>query len=886
MENIDQKNQNNETPEEELPSSLYSQLNRGNLTQKQHSELTELGQELQKPELSFLKELQGTFGNNIDICLVGGIIRDKLLGKEAKDYDFVVSFDQQLYENPDDARQAFENFFEKNYPGRLRLVGENFGVYKFDAGEELGQIDIAFPRNEWALDNESRGGKSSFEVQSDPLMSVEEDLSRRDLNINAMALRVKNLEDPDSFEFLDSFEGIESLENREIKAVGNPEDRFNDDYSRIFRAIRFASKYDFDIEEETWQAIGKIATEDKINKKDEEGKFLLKRETIASELCKALYHNPGKTLDLITDTFAKNDEWQETSILKEIAPYLLEEVRLQGFNNQKKDRIKVETDQSALPVENRDWYIQTFGRPAGKEEITLEKVKKGRFYRDHFGAPKKYDPNNPPKIIDPPNQEELERSRQIKEKSLERAAKMFELAREQEIDLSLEETFAILFHNSGQTPRLAQKNPKTGKTNYPGHHRLSAAYWNKFYRNFHLFSIPENPPQYKADNCHAARIIHDIPKVYSILSGHNWEESQKPREDLLLKLFDLFPQGVNDPLLTVIKLDIEATENISPKTQESLGKLEKFLQEKYENLETDFGSLEEKLNELITPGKIHQEFFIPPGPLVNELQRVAKSEFAKYLFSLKNREEYSSEKAKNIIFTAIATHEKTRYEWRQMAGSSLLENFLGEELEKAGQTGREESIKALKDQFQKEVISLIEKSAYEKYMQTDSQNYPYENELRERLSHPEHFIAKQVKLLLFKDPQKLAEIIKQDTELQDKKIAPDFNKKKLVQEKPKNKTFKFFDAYLPEIANLVGKEQPENLHAEGDVFEHTFKALEAMNEFDESGQFQADLKTAAAVLLHDGEKPEKMDSTRRRTESLSSATRISKKKRFPMFCAH
>lgn len=251
-----------------------------------------------EPELEFLHDFFKEFPQS-NIYLVGGMVRDAALGvkKMAKDFDFVannIDLDKLI------------NFLEQR--GSVDLVGRNFGVLKFmPTDSKLTEpIDIALPRTETAGGS---GGYRDFNVQSDPKLKIEDDLSRRDFTINAMALDIKN------GKIIDPYTGLADLANGELKAVLNPEERFTEDYSRMLRALRFATRFNFKIEDKTWQAITKLAPNinetRKINKKSER---IVPTETIAKEFLKTLELNPIKCLEL----------YKQSGFLKELLPELLE----------------------------------------------------------------------------------------------------------------------------------------------------------------------------------------------------------------------------------------------------------------------------------------------------------------------------------------------------------------------------------------------------------------------------------------------------------------------------------------------------------------------------------------------------------------------------------
>jgi tRNA nucleotidyltransferase (CCA-adding enzyme) len=155
--------------------------------------------------------------------MVGGCVRDRLMGREAKDWDVeVYGIEPALL------RTLLDRL------GRVNIVGEAFTVYK------LGQdLDVSIPRRERKM---GRGHKGFF-IEGDPSMSVEEAARRRDFTVNAI------LEDPLTPELLDPFGGRGDLERKLLRAV-SPE-TFVEDSLRVLRAAQFAARFGFDVEEET-----------------------------------------------------------------------------------------------------------------------------------------------------------------------------------------------------------------------------------------------------------------------------------------------------------------------------------------------------------------------------------------------------------------------------------------------------------------------------------------------------------------------------------------------------------------------------------------------------------------------------------------------------------
>ncbi len=155
--------------------------------------------------------------------LVGGCVRDALMGGRPKDWDV------EVYNiEPTRLRALLEEF------GRVDAVGEAFTVYKI--GPDL---DVSLPRRE----RKSGRGHRAFVVEGDPSMSVEEAARRRDFTVNAI------LEDPLSGEILDPCNGREDLQNRILRAVSR--ETFSEDSLRVLRAAQFAARFEFEIEEST-----------------------------------------------------------------------------------------------------------------------------------------------------------------------------------------------------------------------------------------------------------------------------------------------------------------------------------------------------------------------------------------------------------------------------------------------------------------------------------------------------------------------------------------------------------------------------------------------------------------------------------------------------------
>ncbi|HVF92554.1 MAG TPA: hypothetical protein VNH22_20975, partial [Blastocatellia bacterium] len=154
--------------------------------------------------------------------LVGGSVRDHLLGIESKDYDI------EVYGlEPARLRRVLDRVATVN------TVGEHFAVYKlaFGSDSERFEIDVSLPRRE----SRSGRGHRGFIIEGDPSMSFEEAARRRDFTVNAILL------DPLAGEVIDPFGGRADLERRLLRAVA-PE-TFIEDSLRVLRAVQFAARF-------------------------------------------------------------------------------------------------------------------------------------------------------------------------------------------------------------------------------------------------------------------------------------------------------------------------------------------------------------------------------------------------------------------------------------------------------------------------------------------------------------------------------------------------------------------------------------------------------------------------------------------------------------------
>lgn len=202
--------------------------------------------------------------NGYKAYIVGGSVRDMLIGKSPSDYDIATDA------LPDQISQLFKEF-------KTIEVGKKFGTVVVVQRE--GNTEVTTFRQDGEYIDGRRPERVFFSKE------LKDDLSRRDFTINSMAYSKEA-------GLIDYFHGVEDLKKDIIRTVGNPKDRFGEDYLRIIRAIRFATQLDFVIEPKTYEACKKFS------------KFLknISEERIQEEFFKILLSKkPSIGIDLLMD---------------------------------------------------------------------------------------------------------------------------------------------------------------------------------------------------------------------------------------------------------------------------------------------------------------------------------------------------------------------------------------------------------------------------------------------------------------------------------------------------------------------------------------------------------------------------------------------------------
>jgi len=228
--------------------------------------------------------------------VVGGCVRDILREVEPNDWDITTSA------NPEELKKIFPKSFDVNQFGTVTVLTSS-------KKENLKAIEITTFRTEEKYTDKRHPDKVRW------AKTIEEDLARRDFTVNAMAVSIPLLPPPSQRGgggikgggevIIDPFNGQKDLGNKLIRAVGKPEERFQEDALRLMRAIRLATALDFSIEKQTLSAVQKNA-----------GLLeFISKERIKDEFLKIIMSdNPAKGIELL----------RETGLLQYIVPELLE----------------------------------------------------------------------------------------------------------------------------------------------------------------------------------------------------------------------------------------------------------------------------------------------------------------------------------------------------------------------------------------------------------------------------------------------------------------------------------------------------------------------------------------------------------------------------------
>ncbi|MFV0449005.1 MAG: polynucleotide adenylyltransferase PcnB [Vibrio sp.] len=221
---------NNDLKENE--HRIYPSLDLNIVTRQEHN--------ISRKQISdnALKVLYRLQGAGFDAYLVGGGVRDLLLEETPKDFDIATNA------TPEEIRQLFRN---------CRLIGRRFRLAHIMFGRDI--IEVATFRGHHQEENKQIAAQSEagMLLRDNVYGTIDEDAERRDFTINAMYYNIAD------YSIHDYAGGLEDLEDRLVRLIGDPETRYREDPVRMLRAVRFAVKLDFDIEEDTADPIEDLA---------------------------------------------------------------------------------------------------------------------------------------------------------------------------------------------------------------------------------------------------------------------------------------------------------------------------------------------------------------------------------------------------------------------------------------------------------------------------------------------------------------------------------------------------------------------------------------------------------------------------------------------------
>jgi len=248
-----------------------------------------------QPLFAFIRRFLEDHNNSQDIkmFLVGGCVRDAVMGRRSKDIDIVVTGLN---------RHQLGNYLDGTQGKSIDVVSRNFGVFKFIPPNGQEPVDIALPRQD--IYQAYGLGHKDVEVKFDQV-TIAEDLSRREITINAMAI------DLNTHELLDLHNGLYDIENKVIRSVGDPYQRFVlEDPTRMMRAIRFAAALNFTIDPKTLACIKKHHPEltkpyipsTISNNSSSQPIERVAKEVIAAEFIKGFAKNPEKMIEILDHT--------------------------------------------------------------------------------------------------------------------------------------------------------------------------------------------------------------------------------------------------------------------------------------------------------------------------------------------------------------------------------------------------------------------------------------------------------------------------------------------------------------------------------------------------------------------------------------------------------
>lgn len=213
--------------------------------------------------------IQSLEKSGFEAYIVGGCVRDAVLGREPEDWDITTSA------RPEEVKSIFRTTVDTGIEhGTVTVL-----LPKDETGEEVRSFELTTFRIDGEYEDSRHPKRVSF------TSSLTEDLARRDFTINAMAYHM-------DMGLIDPFSGMTDLENKTLRAVGKAEERFKEDALRMMRGIRFSAQLNFSLEEDCFMGMRKL--------KENLGK--VSKERIAVELWKLLASEHPEKVEMLFST--------------------------------------------------------------------------------------------------------------------------------------------------------------------------------------------------------------------------------------------------------------------------------------------------------------------------------------------------------------------------------------------------------------------------------------------------------------------------------------------------------------------------------------------------------------------------------------------------------
>lgn len=566
--------------------------------------LSSVVEELSSEHFAAIRILSTKLGATV--TLTGGIIRDSLLAKKPKDFDFVVSFENdplKLANDPEATQKyikSFEDFFgekildekdstkwriEGEY-GVLILAGEGFGVYKFrPAGSESVEIDISFPRTE-GFGEGHVGGAKNILAQSNALLPFAQEVTRRDFTMNGLGLELR-------FDgngvlmpvLLDYVGGLDDINNRVLRTIGDAGERLHESKDRVARALRFMVQYGLAVDDYLAQVMREMITPGVgypgvfFETYPGTSKLVIPKATLAKNLLKGFSANPSGMLTALEDY----------GVIAKLFPHLTTTI----VPTRSKAKLSVDpgtldsTSEKNIALRKTEWEVAKIA------------------VRTHID---KYP------------------------------------------DASLEEIFFLLAIGTGVSDLTIPDEQMT-----PEAWKISGGIFQEWVRQNGLDTLPSN---------HSLRLntalVRGWCEVYSeaVALFANEPSPEKLDEDQMSKFSRLFPNLLSDPYWRAVETRIEC----SPRATSALSQLPSVIGI-MKKIEDTLRAEPVVFQEVVDGGQIVRAFSLQPSQVVGKL--LGLGELSYYNLLLKHEEglQLTVEDARRRVFARLLSSEILRNAW-------------------------------------------------------------------------------------------------------------------------------------------------------------------------------------------------------------------------------